>query len=281
MRCKNMVSCHRCPMSDNRSIGVFDSGLGGLTVLSEIHKALPNESTIYLGDMARVPYGTKSPHTVIRYSLNCARALLALGSLKLLVVACGTATAHALESLQDALSIPVIGTIEPGARAAINKANAQSIAVLATAGTVNSRAYEHVLRKLSFAGGIHQKACPLFVPIVEEGLVDGPIASMIAEQYLGMLSKDVDTVILGCTHYPALAPMLKRLMPESVNWVDSGEETAKSVESMLRGQNMLNDGVDAPSRKYFVTDAAARLEQLSELFLHQRVERSQVDLIDL
>jgi glutamate racemase len=268
-------------MSDNRAIGVFDSGLGGLTVLSAIHKALPGESTVYLGDLARVPYGTKSPQTVVRYSLNTAKALLALGNIKMLVVACSTATAHALEALQDALSIPVIGTIEPGSQAALADKNAQSITVLATPGTVQSKAYEHTLRRLGYAGVIQQQACPLFVPIVEEGMISGPIASMVASHYLGFVPSDVDTVILGCTHYPALTPLLSGMMPPSVKWIDSNEATAKSVESLLREKGMLNESAFIPQRRYFVTDAAARLEQLSELFLEKRIERNQVEVIDL
>lgn len=268
-------------MSDNRPIGIFDSGLGGLTVLSAIQRALPNESTLYLGDMARVPYGSKSANTVVKYSLNAARALLALGEIKLLVIACGTATAHALESLESALPIPVVGTIVPGSRGALLQQTPKSIAVLATSGTVQSNSYEIALRKMGYLGSIQQQACPLFVPIVEEGMVSGPIAEMIAEHYLGFLSKDVDTVILGCTHYPALATLLKKLMPASIRWIDSGEQTAKSVEEILNRNNALNTGTAAPIRKYFVTDAALKLEQLSELFLLERVERSQVDLIDL
>lgn len=267
-------------MSDKRAIGVFDSGLGGLTVLSSIHKILPGESTIYLGDLARVPYGTKSSQTVVRYALNSAKALLALGQIKMLVVACSTATAHALDALQDALSIPVIGTIEPASQAALSH-KIQKVAVLATPATVQSRAFEAALRKNGFSGEIYQQACPLFVPIVEEGMVAGPIAAMIAGHYLGFLPTDVDAVVLGCTHYPALAPLLKGMMPPSVRWIDSNEATAKAAEKLLRERGMLNDNNFVPERKYFVTDAASRLEQLSELFLHKRIERSQVELIDL
>lgn len=268
-------------MSDNRAIGVFDSGLGGLTVLSAIHKALPGESTIYLGDLARVPYGTKSPQTVVRYALNTAKALIALGNIKMLVVACSTATAHALDALQDALSIPVIGTIEPGATAALGLKKVESIAVLATPGTVASKAYENALRRLGYTGLLQQQACPLFVPIVEEGMIAGPIPAMIANHYLGFLPSNVDAVILGCTHYPVLAPLLKGIMPSSVKWIDSNEETAKVVERVLKESGMLNQSTFTPDRKYYVTDAASRLEQLSELFLHKRIERSQVELIDL
>jgi len=268
-------------MSDNRAIGVFDSGLGGLTVLSAIHKTLPGESTLYLGDLARVPYGTKSPQTVVRYALNTAKALIALGNIKMLVVACSTATAHALDALQDALSIPVIGTIEPGSLSALSHKNVSSITVLATPGTVQSRSYETTLRRLGYAGIVHQQACPLFVPLVEEGMISGPIPAMVASHYLGFVPSNVDAVILGCTHYPVLTPLLKGIMPSSVKWIDSNEETAKAVERMLKEKNMLNENALAPDRRYFVTDAPGRLEQLSELFLHKRIERSQVELIDL
>lgn len=268
-------------MSDNRAIAVFDSGLGGLTVLGAIRRLLPQESTLYLGDTARVPYGVKSPQTVVRYSINNAKKLLSLGSIKMLVVACGTATSHALPSLKNTLKIPVLGTVEGGARGGIAVPDPKSIAILATNGTVLSGSYKKELRDLGFQGEIQQRACPLFAPLVEEGLIDGPIASMIAKQYLDGLSCDVDTVILGCTHYPILAPLLKEMMPSNVRWVDSSEETAKSVERYLRNKDMLSDG-DLPTKhNYYVTDCSGRLEELSELFLGEKVEKGQVNVIDV
>ncbi|MEI6791349.1 MAG: glutamate racemase, partial [Myxococcaceae bacterium] len=176
-------------MSTEKSIGVFDSGLGGLTVLAALRKKFPYESIIYLGDTARLPYGTKSPETVIKYALNCAKALMQKADLKLLVIACNTATAHALKTLQECLPIPVIGVIEPGVLEVLAHPEIKSVAVLATPGTISVGAYEKALRKHGFLGEINSLACPLFVPLVEEGLVSGPIAENIARDSLDHLPK--------------------------------------------------------------------------------------------
>jgi glutamate racemase len=268
-------------MADTRAIGVFDSGLGGLTVLSAIQRILPNESTVYLGDTARVPYGTKSPQTVIRYALNNARALLSFAPLKMLVVACNTVDSVAHEALQDALSIPVVGVIEPGARAALSRGNTRSVAVLATAGTVSSKAYEHALRKQGFTGEIYSQACPLFVPLVEEGLIAGPIAESVAKHYLQHLPKQVDSVILGCTHYPLLLPLLKNTLSTSPQWIDSGNEVALAVKNELEMRNLQAPSGEGVTRRYLVTDAPTRFEQLSEFYLGKPVSPRNVELVDV
>lgn len=263
-------------MTDSRAIGVFDSGFGGLTILSAIHQALPYESTVYLGDTARLPYGTKSPETVRRYALNNAKALLAVAPLKMLVVACNTVSAVALEALQDALSIPVVGVIEPGARAAMLAHKTDSIAVLATAATVQSKAYEITLRKQGFLGDVTSRACPLFVPLVEEGLVSGPIATQIAHLYLDKLPTHVDTIILGCTHYPLLLPTLECVLPKTKHWINSAHEVALEVKRLV-GESQKRE----VSRRYLVTDAPHRFEQISAYYLGSPVSAGQVELIDI
>lgn len=268
-------------MVDSRAIGVFDSGLGGLTVLSAIQRALPHESTVYLGDTARVPYGTKSPQTVVRYALNNARALLSFAPLKMLVVACNTVDSVAHEALQDALSIPVIGVIEPGARAALRHGNVRSVGVLATAGTIASKAYEHTLRKNGFAGEIFSQACPLFVPLVEEGLVSGSIAEQAALHYLQHMPRHLDSIILGCTHYPMLLSLLKKTRPDQAHWIDSGQEVALAVKQELELRHLQAAPDQGVSRRYLVTDAPARFEQLSEFYLGKPVSPRNVELVDV
>jgi len=261
-------------MRDSGVIGIYDSGLGGLTVLSAIHQVLPNESTVYLGDTARVPYGNRKPETITKYALANVRALLAYAPLKLLVLACNTITAVALKTLQDELKIPVIGVIEPGAQMAT--AAGDKIAVLATRATVQSRAYQEALTKCGHEGFVHMQACPLFVPLVEEGMVDGPIAREVADFYFRQLPKDLDTIVLGCTHYPLLLPLLQSMMPEDVKWVHSGEAVANKVKGIIGNGNEA-----APLRKYLVTEAPDRYRQMFEFFLGKPVLKEQVELIDV
>lgn len=260
-------------MSTEKSIGVFDSGLGGLTVLAALRKKFPHESMVYLGDTARLPYGTKSPETVIKYALNCAKALMQKADLKLLVIACNTATAHALKTLQECLPIPVIGVIEPGVLEVLAHPEIKSVAVLATPGTILVGAYEKALRKHGFLGAINSQACPLFVPLVEEGLVSGPIAESIAKYYLERLPAKPDAVILGCTHYPLLLPVLRNLLPKETIWIDSGSETAKQLK--------VKEEEKKESVRYFVTDAPESFKKTATLFLGAPVLDAQVELIDV
>jgi len=267
-------------MTDTRAIGVFDSGFGGLTVLSALHQLLPHESTVYLGDTARLPYGTKSPQTVVRYALNNARLLMEKASLKMLVVACNTVSSVALEALEDALSIPVVGVVNPGAKAAVDS-GASAIAVLATAGTIQSKAYEKTLWQLGFHGEIISIACPLFVPLVEEGMVTGSIAEDVARYYLAEIAKPVHAIILGCTHYPLLLPTLQKVFPMPVHWIDSGSKTALWVKNELEKQNLLTKDHYVPVHRYLVTDAPRRFEFLSEFYLGKKVNAVDIDLVDI
>src|SRR3954465_13682954 len=210
------------PSADReRPIGVFDSGVGGLTVLRALLARLPNESTIYLGDTARVPYGTRSPEVVTRYALLCARHLAAQG-IKMLVVACNTVSADSLPALAEALPIPVVGVIEPGAQLAAARTRGGAIAVLGTPATVASGAYQRALARLAPLSPVIARACPLFVPLAEEGWTDGEVPRLIAERYLADLRRArIDTAVLGCTHYPLLAPAIAEVLGPQVAIVDS------------------------------------------------------------
>lgn len=263
-------------MSNLKSIGVFDSGFGGLTVLAALRKRFPTESMVYLGDTARLPYGTKSPETVIKYALNCAKALMAKSDLKLLVIACNTATAHALKVLQKELPIPVIGVIEPGVLEVLAHPKIKSVAVLATQGTVSVGAYEKALRERGFQGEIESQACSLFVPLVEEGLVTGPIPESIAKYYLEQLPHKPDAVILGCTHYPLLLPILRKLLPPKTIWVDSGSAIAKNGLPMM-ALTQAGEG----KISYLVTDSPKNFQKVASLFLGVPILQSQIELIDV
>jgi glutamate racemase len=222
-------------MTASAPIGVFDSGLGGLTVVHALRDRLPQESLVYLGDTARVPYGPKSPETVRRYADEIARWLLSQ-QVKLIVVACNTATAHALPQLRASVPVPVIGVIEPGARAAVAVSRGH-IGVIGTAGTIRSGAYRRAITAQQGAGPhatVVEQPCPLFVPLVEEGWVDHPVTEAVAREYLAPLIADgVDTLVLGCTHYPLLAPVLRRVLPAGTTLIDSAAETAREVEHVL------------------------------------------------
>ena len=261
----------------NRSpIGIFDSGIGGLTVARAVFEQLPRESTVYFGDTARVPYGPKSPETVRRYSLEILRWLLEQ-RVKAVVIACNTSTAHALETLQAESPVPVIGVIEPGARAAAEQADGRPIGVIGTAGTIASNAYAKAIHRVRGDARVEQKACPLFVPLVEEGWFEHPAAALIAGDYLAPLSAaGVGSLVLGCTHYPLLRPLLQRVMGPEVRLIDSGEETARVVASVLRER-----GLEAPEgvtveHRFAVSDDEARFRQVGARFIGERLGRAEV-----
>lgn len=250
-----------------RAIGVFDSGVGGLTVLAELQKALPNESFLYLGDTARVPYGSRSPETIIRYSKRVAGHLVRK-KIKTLVIACNTATTYAFEELQRAckpLNIEVFGVIEPGARAALQQTKNNHIAILGTEGTIKGQKYHEILRKLSPDIIIQEKACPMFVPLVEEGWHHTNVAELIAEKYLHEI-QNVDTVILGCTHYPLLKTLLQKIRP-NMTFIDSAEATARFVRNSLTEKNLLAPS-SQPQTSYLVTDNLERFKRVGYYFLN-------------
>jgi glutamate racemase len=273
-------------VTDPRAIGVFDSGVGGLTVLHALLEHLPDEPTVYLGDTARVPYGTRGADVVTRYALNNARTLLAATDLKLLIVACNTASAVALPALVRELPVPVLGVIEPGARAAIETSRGGSVLVLGTAGTVRSLAYPRALEAWGFAGDVHSRACPLLVPLVEEGWTESEVTDRVLDHYLEGIDPDVAAVVLGCTHYPLLRPAIERALERAtgraVPVVDGAQATAREAKTLLSNTSALreSDG-PAPRRRFLVTDSPEQMSFLAPRFLGRPLLRDQVELVDV
>ena len=268
-------------MQTNLPIGIFDSGVGGLTVYRALHEHLPNERFIYLGDTARVPYGTKSLATVERYAVENARFLASHG-IKLLVVACNTASALALPAIRSALKIDVVGVIGPGARAAAALSKGKRIGVVATESTVQSGAYTRAIKKTDANATIIERACPLFVPLAEEGWADNEVARTIAESYLADLRSKTDTLVLGCTHYPILRDVIQQTIGEEVELIDSGEATAAEVKTLLKEKGLarLTPPTGALERQlcddldhFYVTDAADRFARVAERFLGSKPSR--------
>lgn len=256
-------------------IGVFDSGLGGLTVAHAIMRQLPSESLIYFGDTARVPYGPKSPDTVRRYSREISAFLLEQG-VKAIVVACNTATAHALPALRDELAVPVIGVVEPGARAAVRATRAGHIGVIGTAGTIRSEAYVRAIRAENPDVRVTALACPLFVPIVEEGWTNHEATHLIAEEYLAPFVKDpIDTLVLGCTHYPLLKSVIGEVIGRSVRLIDSAEETALDARRMLAA-NDLTAADGEGTYRFIASDDPQQFLTLGRRFLGSAIERVEV-----
>lgn len=264
-------------MTDPRAIGVFDSGVGGLTVFRELARALPSESLIYLGDSARLPYGTKSRDTIIRYARE-ATSFLLRRDVKALVIACNTATAAALPTLQSEISVPVIGVVEPGARAAV-AATRGHVGVIATEGTVRAGAYTTAIRRLNPSLTVVEAACPLFVALAEEGWANTRVAREVAEIYLTPLLDDrIDTLVLGCTHYPILRNTIEQVVGDSVTIVDSAETTAKAVRETLGAGGLTANG-GAPEYHFLVTDAEERFRRIAGEFLDHSVET--LELVDI
>jgi len=250
-----------------QAIGIFDSGVGGLTVLRELTRALPQEDTIYFGDTARVPYGTKSPDTVIRYSQEIA-AFLFKRDIKLLVVACNTASAVALPTLRKSLPIPVVGVIEPGAKRAVEVTRSGVIGVIGTNGTIRSSAYSRAIKRLSPESSVLARPCPLFVPLAEEGWTDNEVARMTAHLYLDELREaKVDTLVLGCTHYPLLKKTIADVMGPDVMLVDSAAETARTVTAILTEKKLLRPPEEQGNQHYYVTDIPAGFIRVGNRFL--------------
>lgn len=267
-------------------IGVFDSGLGGLTVVRAIAEALPSEHLLYLGDTARVPYGTRSAHTVIRYARGCG-ALLAREGIKMLVVACNTVSAVALDMLRVELDMPVLGVIEPGARAAVRASRSGRIGVIATAGTVGSGAYPRAVASFETRAEVKQQAAPLLVPLAEEGWLEGEVPRLIVRKYLEPLLGDgegIDALVLGCTHYPLLAAVIgeeaRRAGGSEVAVVDSGLAAASELRGMLEERRLRTE--EGPGRlRLLVTDRPGRFAEVASRFLGRDAEGLEVEQVDL
>jgi glutamate racemase len=256
----------------HRPIGIFDSGVGGLTVLKEIIRLLPGESIIYLGDTARVPYGIRSSETVIRYSFENT-SFLCSKDIKLLVIACNTASSTGLDAIKKNVPIPVIGVIEPGAKAAVRATVNRKIGVIGTEATIRSSAYTKAIKSIDAGVDVFGCACPMFVPLVEEGWIEGDISTMIAGRYLeGLKDKGIDTIVLGCTHYPLLKKVIAEVMGKGVMLIDSAVETSVEIKTVLSALELDNEQKSPPAREFFVTDSPERFLKVGETFLGQKIE---------
>jgi len=265
------------PTNRRPTIGVFDSGVGGLTVLRALLDRIPDADYLYFGDTARLPYGSKSAATVAHYAVGAVRHLQAHGA-ELLVIACNTATALALDEIKGASEVDVIGVVEPGAEAAAAASRNRKVVVIGTDATVNSHAYRRALEARGVA--VKEKACPLFVPLVEEGWVDHPVTEEVAKIYLSEAfsaeARDADVLVLGCTHYPLIKPLLRRVAPEHIAIVDSAESTAQEVARKLRVEPLRPSSGEerrsVPRLKFFATDSAEKFKKMGSRFLGLPVE---------
>ena len=267
----------------NRPIGVFDSGVGGLTVAREIMRQLPNERIVYFGDTARVPYGSKSRETVTKFSRQIVR-FLESQQVKAIVVACNTASAYALEELEKEVDIPMIGVVKPGARAALGATKNKKIGVVATEATIHSGIYSRYIEKNDKDVSVLGKACPLFVPLVEEGLWEDPVTDEIARRYLAeLIDSGIDTLILGCTHYPMLRSTVAKIMGESVTLVNPAYETARELKQLLEEKDLESEhrpGLGTELYRFFVSDAADKFQRFANSILTYGILSAKVINID-
>jgi glutamate racemase len=255
----------------NRPIGIIDSGVGGLTVAKEVMRQLPHEQIVYLGDTARCPYGPRTPEEVLKFTWEITQFLLEK-QIKMLVIACNTATAVALEEIRSELRIPVLGVIHPGARTAIKNTVNYHIGIIGTEGTVKSGAYEQALKSINRKTNVVSLACPKFVPLVESGEYDGLVAERVVAETLAPLEgQDLDTLILGCTHYPLLEPLIKRVMGDRVNVISSGEETAREVSTILHHNGILNTTGEEPNHEFFTTGSKKIFSEIASQWLERPI----------
>ena len=261
-------------------IGVFDSGIGGLTVAREIMSQLPDEKIIYFGDTARLPYGNKSQETIIRYSQQIRRFLESKG-VKAIVVACNTASAYALETLCEEAKVPVVGMIHAGSKTATEATRNGNIGVIGTLGTTSSGVYKKMMDSMKDGLNVIQKACPLFVPLVEEGLWESRITDEVAEMYLEELrTADVDTMVLGCTHYPLLKDTIAKVMGEKVRLVNPAYETARELKEILKDRGLLKEGDGkAPKHEFYASDLAGKMQEFAKsILIGESVNTSKIDI---
>jgi glutamate racemase len=260
-------------------IGVFDSGIGGLTVVKRLASTLPNENIIYFGDTARVPYGSKSNSTVIEYSIQNTRFLLQK-NIKALVVACNTASSIAIPDLKKMFDIPIIGMIEPGSKMALKKSKSNKIGVIGTRATISNLAYSKEIKNMNSASEVFEKPCPLFVPLAEEGWIKHKATYEIAEEYLKELrDTGIDTLVLGCTHYPILAEVIQEVIGSNVTLIDSGVASSEVIKSELEKLNLLSGSNKPGVQEYYVSDIPAKFKEVAELFLGKEIDH--VHKVDL
>nr|MBU1328875.1 glutamate racemase [Candidatus Omnitrophota bacterium] len=258
----------------NKPIGIFDSGVGGLTVVKQIFKRLPDEEIVYLGDTARVPYGTKSPETIKRFAVENADFLMRF-KVKLIVVACNTVSSTSLDILREKFSIPIVGVIKPGAEKAVQITRNNKVGVIGTYATVRSKAYEKEIKHFSKDVEVASKACPLFVPLVEEGWLKEEITFSIVKKYLKpLMAKKIDTLILGCTHYPLLKSVISKAAGKEVKIVDSASSVADEVHNILMSFGALRKSAKTPRHRFFATDAVEHFARVGEKFLGAKISKA-------
>lgn len=259
-------------MNKTNPIGVFDSGIGGLTVVKRLEQFLPNENVVYFGDTARVPYGNKSNQTVIDYAKEDASFLIRK-NVKIIIVACNTVSSVAISELRDKFEIPIIGMIEPGAKSAIENTKNGKIGVIGTYATINNKAYSKELKKIDKKLKVFEKACPLFVPLAEEGMINHPATKLIAEEYLSELKKNkIDTLILGCTHYPILSKVIQEVIGDEVTLIDSGTAASTLVEDYLNGRGLRNESHQSGKHDFYVSDLPTKFKNIADTFLGRHIE---------
>ena len=262
-------------MNNSRPIGVFDSGIGGLTVVRALMRHLPHENLIYFGDTARVPYGPKSAQVVREYALQDTDELLK-HDVKFIIIACNTVSAVALDVVQKRAKVPVLGVILPGAEAAVRATKKNRLGVIGTVGTVLSNAYTNAIRQMNPNIHVFSQACPLFVPLAEEGWTSHPATELVAKEYLFPLTLEkIDTLILGCTHYPLLKDVIDSVLHKSVTLIDSGEATALSAVQLLEERGLGNQSVLKPNMQFFVSDIPHKFAEVGERFLGQKLGKIQ------
>lgn len=266
---------------NNKAIGVFDSGIGGLTVYKALKEKMPDETVVYLGDTARLPYGSKSRDTIIKFSRDNAAFLMGQ-NVKIIVVACNSASSYAVEELRDKYpDIPVLGVIEPGAEAAV-KWSQQHIGVIGTSATISSNAYKNAIRDLDADARIISKDCPLFVPLVEEGWVQHPVTRMVIEEYLLPLKEQgIDSLVLGCTHYPVLKGPITSVLGKEIKLIDSAETISEKVYSILKSLGWLRtaNGTGNKADLFFVTDFPERFKKVGEIFLERKIDKVETAVV--
>ena len=262
-------------MEKEKPIGVFDSGIGGLTVVKRIASTLPNENIVYFGDTARVPYGSKSNSTVIEYGLQDARFLLGK-NVKAIVVACNTVSSVALDNIKKSFNVPVIGMIEPGTELAVKISKKKRIGVIGTRATINNHAYADAVKKMNPSADVFEKACPLFVPLAEEGWINHKATYDIAEEYLKELRElEIDTLVLGCTHYPILSEVIQEVIGKEVTLIDSGVASADAVRKELDRMDLHTNSYSLGHQDYYVSDIQVKFKEIAELFLGKSINEVQ------
>lgn len=264
---------------DNRPIGIFDSGVGGLTVVKEVIKLLPNEQIIYFGDTARVPYGSKTKETITKYSRQIIKFLLTK-DVKAVIIACGTVSSNSLNTMCIEFNfLPIKGVVESGAILAVNTTHNNKIGVIGTEGTIRSEAYKKLIQQLNFDIKVYSQACPLFVPLAEEGWTDGEIPELTAKKYLtNLLSKDIDTLVLGCTHYPLLMNCINKVVGDKVKLVNPATEVALEIKSLLENKDLLRLIRMSPQHELYVSDISTKFNELALSILKNPYETYQVNI---